>query len=102
MDRIINYFNQYSGQSKYDYRGNSRAYTNRTVLISDPKAKSYDEVNGQENFTLYAGIDPEDKSRALIRKMVWVPVDLGKYGGQSGFYCLEEVNLTRNFMQKHP
>ena len=62
MERIIEHLNQYLGQSKYDFRGNSQPFTNKTVLISDPKLKSIDEINGVENITLYAGIDPNDKS----------------------------------------
>ena len=45
MERIINYFNQYSGQSKYDFRGNSKPYTNSTVLISNPNAKSIEDID---------------------------------------------------------
>ena len=34
--------------------------------------------------------------------MVKVPVDLGKYGAQKGFYCMEEVTLTKNWTSKYP
>ena len=34
--------------------------------------------------------------------MVRVPVNLGKYGAQNGFYCMEEVTLTKNWTSKYP
>ena len=52
--------------------------------------------------TLYAGIDPMEKSRLLIKKVVRIPVEYGKYGGTKHFYCLEESTLTRSYLSKYP
>ena len=52
--------------------------------------------------TIYAGVDPNEKSRLLVKKIVKVPVEYGKYGGSSHFYCLEEATLTKSYMSKYP
>lgn len=43
-----------------------------------------------------------EKSRLLVKKIVEIPVDLGKYGGKSKVYCLEETTITRNFVSQYP
>ena len=61
------------------------------------------KVEGQINFqTVYAGIDPNEKSRALVKKIIQIPVEYGKYGGPSHFYCLEEVSITKSYLSKYP
>ena len=104
MHKFLEYFNQYVTQSKYDYRGNSLAFDMKRTLISDPNLKSYDDIDKAEpNFyTIYAGSDPIEKSRKIIKKIVKIPVNLGKYGEAKHFYCLEETCITRMYMNKYP
>ena len=42
---------------------------------------------------MYAGVDPDDRSSIKIKKLIKIPVNLGKYGGDTGFYCLEETSI---------
>ena len=69
------------------------------ILISDPKQTTYDTL-GLQNTTLYAGIDPKEKTRLLFKKLVWVPAEMGKYG--KGFYCVEETYVTSKMNPKYP
>ena len=115
MHKVLEYLNQYVTQSKYDYRGNSEPFDIKRTIIGDPSLNSYDQIKSDPlNFyTIYAGSDPQEKSRKLIKKIVKIPVDLGKYGDTSNskdsigekknhFYCLEETCITRMYMNKYP
>jgi hypothetical protein len=83
MHKLLEFFNQYATQSKYDYRGNSQPFINERVLLADLTLNKFDDIKDKELtfHTIYAGNDPIDKSRKLIKKIVKIPVDLGKYGG---------------------
>ena len=107
MHKILEYMNQYVTQSKYDYRGNSEPFDIKRTLIGDPALRSYEEIKSEpvKFYTIYAGSDPQEKSRKLIKKIVKIPVKLGKYGDSSDtghFYCLEETCITRMYMNKYP
>ena len=52
--------------------------------------------------TLYSGIDPNEKSRLLIRSIVKVPVADAKKKEDEFIWCLEEATITRNFSQPQP
>ena len=95
MQRLIEYINLYGAQSKYDYRGNCEPYNNKSVLLGNPRMASYEEMvnlkdkstGDQEKLvgpfdfvTVYSGIDPMEKSRVLVKKIVKVPIEYGKYG----------------------
>ena len=55
------------------------------MLLGDLSLQSFDDINNQDLkfHTLFVGKDPMEKSRILIKKIVEIPVDLGKYGGAS-------------------
>ena len=78
-----------------DVRSNTESFDARRILISDPKLKSFDDLDILDKseikfYTIYAGSDPLYQPRIIIKKIVKIPVNKWIYGRADHIYCLEE------------
>jgi hypothetical protein len=64
---------------------------------------SYDQIavqNQDASFdfvTIYAGIDPSEKSRLLLRQLVKIDYQGSKDKEVKNFVCLEETTITKGY-----
>ena len=71
FEKLYAYLQKNTGQSKYDYRGPSQVYDNKRLLLVEEGAKDYESLDKNSDriphALVFAGIDPNDKSRMLIK-----------------------------------
>ena len=112
MQYFAQFFDQAS-QSKYDFRmDKARPFSRTRVLLPSTKLLSYSDIkfplHRQGDFiTIYAGVDPNESSRLLVRNIVKLNSDVKKNEADDAdsskdFYCLEEATITKNFAQAFP
>ena len=62
-------------------------------------------MEATEFITMYAGVDPKERARLLVRSIVKIPINYEKYkkdDDASHILCLEETTIEKNFVSQYP